>query len=225
MLPGRIIDLTHTLLPGQEEYGLEIETFRVPDLYPQYRSRPEDHYIMTRIRMSPHIGTHIEAPYHLLQDGGDVATLPLDKLVGQALIMDFAHKMDDEAITLDDIQAYAGRIHAGDIVLLRTGRSSFYRTERAHDRPYLENAAVKWLVETGIACLGTDASGIEKHGAEQQVNHLTLFENNIPLVEFMNNLDQIRSQRVMVCVLPWNMIGAEASPVRAIAFEPADSIP
>ena len=111
MLPGRIIDLTHALLPGQEEYGLEIETFRVPDLYPQYRSRPEDHYIMTRIRMSPHIGTHIEAPYHLLQDGGDVATLPLDKLVGQALIMDFTHKMDDEAITLDDIQAYAGRIH------------------------------------------------------------------------------------------------------------------
>jgi arylformamidase len=219
MLPGRVIDLTHRLLAGEEEYGLEIETHRVQDLYPQYRSVPEDHYVMTRIRLSPHIGTHIEAPSHLIRGGSDVSGLALDKLVGEALIMDFTHKLDDEAITLAEIQAYAGRLRAGDIVLLRTGRSAFYRTQRAHARPYVNHEAIEWLASQDIACLGTDASGIEQHGAERQINHLSLFRRGIPLVEFLNNLDQIRTDRVMVCILPWNMVGAEASPVRVIAIE------
>ncbi len=79
---GRVIDLTHRLLAGEEEYGLEIETHRVQDLYPQYHTVPEDHYVMTRIRLSPHIGTHIEAPSHLIRGGTDVSGLALDKFVG-----------------------------------------------------------------------------------------------------------------------------------------------
>lgn len=218
-LSGLVIDLTHRLLPGEEEYGLEIQTHRVQDLYPQYHSGPEDHYVMTTIRMSPHIGTHIEAPSHLILGGTDVSQLPLDHLVGDALIMDFADKGDDEAITLSDVQAQAGDLKPGDMVLLRTGRSVFYRTERAHSRPYVEHEAVEWLVSQGIACLGTDASGIEQHGAERQINHLCLFEHGIPLIEFLNNLDRIHSRRVTLCVLPWNLAGAEASPVRAVAIE------
>ncbi len=219
MLSGRVIDLTHRLLPGQEEYGLELASHRVQDLYPQYHSRPEDHYVMTTIRLSPHIGTHIEAPSHLILGAPDVSQLALDRLVGEALIIDFTGKGDDEAITLSEVQAQAAHMKPGDIVLFRTGRSVLYRTERAHARPYVENQAIEWLVSQDIACLGTDASGIEQHGAERQVNHLSLFQRGIPLIEFLNNLDQIRGQRVMVCVLPWNMAGAEASPVRAIAVE------
>lgn len=222
MIQGRVIDLSHKLLPGQEEYGLEIETFRTQDLYPQYKSHPEDHYILTKVHLTPHVGTHIEAPCHYIRDGMDVSELPLDRLVGDALVMDFSHKQKDEAITLEEIQAYRDRLRPGDIVLIRTGASIHYRTPRAHDRPYLAPEAVDWLIRQGIACLGTDASGIEPRGVDRQVNHLALFSHDIPLIEFMNNLDQIRSERVMLIVLPWNLSGAEASPVRVVAIEPEE---
>lgn len=219
MLRGRIVDLTHKLYSGQEEYGLEIETRRVQDLYPQYNTRPEDHYIITSIQITPHVGTHIEAPIHYIEGGKDVSELPLERLVGEALVMDFTHRGNGEAITLPDVQTYAERIRPGDMVLVKTGMSVHYRTERAHERPYLTNEAVHWLVERGITCLGTDASGIEPRGTDYQINHFTLFSHDVPLIEFLNNLDQLRCERVMLFVLPWNIAGAEASPVRVIAIE------
>jgi len=220
---GRIVDLTHKLYAGQEEYGLEIDTARVQDLYPQYRADPADHYILTKVHITPHVGTHVEAPFHYLETGKDISQLPLDRLVGEALVLDFSHKQDGEAITLEEIRAYRGRLKPRDIVLLRTGASAHYRTPRAHERPYLAPEALEWLIAQDIACLGTDASGIEPRGIDRQVNHLALFSHDIPLIEFLNNLDQLRSERVMLFVLPWNIAGTEASPVRVIAVEPAEA--
>jgi arylformamidase len=220
MIQGRIIDLSHKVFAGQEEYGLEIETSLVQDLYPQYQTHPEDHYVITRVHITPHVGTHIEAPSHYIRGGKDVSELPLERLIGEALVMDFSHKRKDEPITLEEIQAYSGRLKHGDIVLLRTGASAHYRTPHAHDRPYVAPEAVEWLVRHGIACLGTDASGIEPRGADRQINHHTLFSNDVPLIEFMNNLDLLQSERVVLIVLPWNVAGAEASPVRAVAIDP-----
>jgi arylformamidase len=222
MRMGRIVDLSHKLYPGKEEYGLEIETFYVQDLYPQYRVRPEDNYVITKVHITPHVGTHIEAPSHYIKGGMDVSELPLELLVGEAIVMDFTSKDKGEAITLKDIQAYHSRLRPKDIVILKTGRSVHYRTERAHDRPYLTNEAVKWLVEHGISCLGTDASGIEPPGVDYQINHFTLLSSNIPIIEFMNNLDQLRFDRILLFVLPWNIVGSEASPVRVIAIEPTN---
>ncbi len=219
---GRIVDLTHRLYAGREEYGLQIETSRVQDLYPKYRADASDHYVLTRVHITPHVGTHLEAPFHYLQAGKDVSQIPLDRLVGEALVLDFTHKRDGEAISLDEIRSCRERLKSGDIVLIRTGASVYYRTERAHERPYLTPEAVEWLIAQGIACLGTDASGIEPRGLDRQVNHLALFQHDIPLIEFLNNLDQLRSERVLLVVLPWNIAGTEASPVRVIAIEPAE---
>jgi len=220
---GRIVDLTHRLYADQEEYGLQIETSRVQDLYPKYRADPSDHYILTKVHITPHVGTHLEAPFHYLQAGKDISQVPLERLVGEALILDFTHKRDGEAISLDEIQACRDRLRPGDIVLIRTGASAHYRTGRAHERPYLTAEAVEWLIGQGIACLGTDASGIEPRGSDRQVNHLALFTHDIPLIEFLNSLDQLRSERVMLFILPWNIAGTEASPVRVIAIEPAEA--
>jgi len=165
----------------------------------------------------------LESLFHYLEAGKDISQLPLDRLVGEAIVLDFSHKQDGEAITLEEIRAYRGRLKPRDIVLLRTGASAHYRTPRAHERPYLAPEALDWLIAQGIACLGTDASGIEPRGLDRQVNHLALFSHDIPLIEFLNNLDQLRCERVMLFVLPWNIAGTEASPVRVIAVEPAEA--
>ena len=61
---SRIVDLSHEVVPGKEEYKLELETHFVDDLLPYYKGKrdPGDWYIMQEITMWDHVGTHIEAP-------------------------------------------------------------------------------------------------------------------------------------------------------------------
>ena len=89
----------------------------------------------------------------------------------------------------------------------------------SHDRPYLTNEAVKWLVEKRIRLLGVDCSGIENRELKVQPNHRTLFEAGIPLIEPLNNLDALTDPRTWVFILPYKMRGAVSFPVRVAAVE------
>lgn len=209
---GRIVDLTHVLQPFKEQYTLEVAQRGK-------RQGPEGD-IMSLVYMWSHVGTHVEAPLHFLTDGGDTASLPLEKLMGPAIVLDFRHKAVNEAISLAEIQA-AGDIQVGERVLTMTGRHTQYRTPQSHDRPYITEEAVRWLVEDRkINCLGTDSSGFEVRGVSHHPDHRLLNNAGIPVLECLNNLVELRQQRVFLIALPWPVIGLDACPVRAIAIEP-----
>jgi arylformamidase len=202
---GRVVDLSHELHPGQEEYKLELKTAFTDELFPQYTRRPEDWYIISDLYFVTHVGTHIEMPYHRLREGQDTSTFPLQNLIGEAVILNFTGKGPGEVIDLVDLQKFDELIREGDIVILRTDLSKFYRTERSHDRPWMTKRAVGWLVEyKKIKCLGIDCSGIEGRGEEYkyQPNHLILFEHGVPLIENLSNLEELKEERVLLFVLP-----------------------
>ncbi|MFH1616418.1 MAG: hypothetical protein ABIG61_15195 [Planctomycetota bacterium] len=49
MIPyKRIVDLSHRMTPGREEYGLEIETHRTGELYSQYKVDKDTWYILEK---------------------------------------------------------------------------------------------------------------------------------------------------------------------------------
>lgn len=211
---GRIVDLTHTLFPYKEQYTLEVSQR-------DDRTGPEGD-IMKTVYMWSHVGTHVEAPLHFLSDGGDTASLPITKLMGPAIVLDFQDKGISEPITLEEIQA-AGDIQVGDRVLTMTGRHNLYRTPQSHDRPYITEEAVRWLVEDRkINCLGTDSSGFEVRGVDYHPNHRILNKAAIPVIECLTNLVELRKQRVFLIALPWPVVKLDACPVRAIAIEPED---
>ncbi|MEW6405017.1 MAG: cyclase family protein [Chloroflexota bacterium] len=220
---GRIVELSHVLHPREEEYKLELQTHFVDDLLPGYTRKKGLWYIMQEVRLCTHVGTHLEAPLHCLEDGQDVSEIPLNRLIGEAVVLDFTYKKPNEPITLEEMKEVGAEIRENDIVLIKTGLSKFYNTEHAHERPYPTLEAVKWLVEKKIACLGLDCSGVEVRGADDQPNHRTLFENGTPLIEHLTNLDQLRRQRVWLFILPWRVKGLEAAPVRVIAIEDAEN--
>ena len=175
---------------------------------------------MQEITLWDHVGTHIESPYHAVKKGADVSQLPIANLIGDAVILDFEHKGFGEPITEDEMrQAGENLIREGDIVFIKTGLSKYYHTEHSHDRPYLANDAVKWLVERKIHCLGVDCSGIENRTIKEQPNHRTLFEAGIPLIEHLNNLNALQENRVTVFILPYPIKGVASFPVRVIAIE------
>jgi arylformamidase len=211
---GRIVDLTHILYPRKEQYTLEVSRLN--------ERGGQEGDIMSTVYMWSHVGTHVEAPLHFLSYGGDVSSIPLERLIGPAIVLDFRHKKVNEPITFHELKS-AGEIHVGDRVLIMTGRDKQYRTPMAHDRPYLAEEAVKWLVEDRkIRCLGTDSSGFEVRGVEDQPNHRLLCSSGIPVIECLANLVKLRRQRIFLIALPLPIIGLDASPVRAIAIEPED---
>jgi arylformamidase len=173
---------------------------------------------MQEWRISSHIGTHIESPYHHIQDGTDVAGLSIQRLVGDAVVLDFHSKKAGQAITPADIEDSGVDIQDGDIVLIYTGFDREYGNPN-YDRPYLAQESVQWLVQRHISCLGIDASGIEKYKAETQPGHLLLFERGIPVIEELTNLGEITKPRVLFIALPLPIRSADACPIRAVALE------
>lgn len=217
----RIVDLSHDMRPGQEEYGLEIESHFVDELYPQYKRRNDIYYILQTIHMSSHVGTHIEFPRHFDPDGLDSASFPLEQLIGSACVLDFRHKADDEAITLEDIQASNDLIRKGDIVFLHTGRHVNHNTPTAHNRPYLTPEATRWLIEEkDVPVIGVDATGIEVKGTDYHPDHtIVLKEHGRALIEAVGDLSQLRQKRFEVLILPLKMHGLDACPIRLLAIE------
>jgi arylformamidase len=215
----RVVELSHQLYPGREEYQLQVENRYVEDLLPEYQRPPEAWYIMSEVSMWSHVGTHMESPFHYLRAGQDVSQIPLDRVVGEGIVVDLTDKGVGDPITRTDLQERGAGIRRGDIVLVRTGLSHSYRTPRSHDRPYFTEDAIQWLVERQIGCLGVDCSGIERRGQPQQPNHDLLFSHGIPLIEHLANLEQLQSARCFIVAVPWRVRGLEASPVSVIAFE------
>lgn len=219
----RVLELTHLLIPDQEEYKLEVRNRFVEELLPEYERPDGAWYIMSEIDMWSHVGTHMEAPYHYLKDGSDCSKIPLNRVVGSCILLDFTDKDILEPITRDDFESRGGKIQPGDIVFVRTDLYSNYRTPRSHDRPYFTPEAIQWLVNKRINCLGVDCSGIEKRDEPVQPDHKLLFENGIPLIEHLANLDHLECERFFVVAVPWRVEGLEASPVAVTAFVPMET--
>ncbi|MGD0876629.1 MAG: ribose 5-phosphate isomerase B [Anaerolineales bacterium] len=218
-LRGRLVDLSQLIYPSQEEYRFDAQVYPVSELLPQYHTPVGQWYVMTEVTLWSHVGTHIESPLHYIKDGPDVADLPLEQLIGPAVVLDFSHKQTNEPIQLEELRE-AGDVQVGDIVILKTGRDRLYRTPQAHDRPYLAVEATHWLAEDRrIALLGTDASGFEVRGIDTQPNHQILFERGIPVIEHLTNLSSLTRSRVTLIVLPWKARGLDSCPVRVVAFE------
>ena len=213
LLPkGRIVDLTHRLVPGKEQYALDVG---------RHNERQGDRGdIMSTVYFWSHVGTHVEAPLHYLAKGSDTAGIPIEKLMGPAVVLDFRSKAVNEAITLEDVKN-AAKIEVGDRVMTMTGRHVQFRTPQSHERPFLTEEAVRWLVEDRrISFLGTDSSGYEVRGVSHHPDHLLITGAEIPVLECMANLVELKSERFFLIALPIPVVGLDACPVRAVGIVP-----
>lgn len=211
----RVVDLTHVLIPGEEQYHLTVT---------QRTAREgETGDIMNDVYMWSHVGTHVEVPLHFYANGKNTAQLPLEVFMGPAIRLDFRHKQKNEAITLDEVRA-AGDIQVGEHVILWEGREDLYRTPASHDRPYITEEAVEWLLaDRQVRLLGTDSSGFEVRGATNYPNHTLFFKYDAAVLECLRNLGDIGQQHFYLLALPIPVKGLDACPVRAIAIEEVDA--
>jgi arylformamidase len=176
-------------------------------------------YKIAYVAMCTHNGTHVEAPFHHIKEGYNIADFPLGSTIGNLTLLDFSDKPKDGIITLADLKKYDSDIKEGDVVFIKTHCDRHFRSSDWNAYPYVELPGVDYLISKKISVLGTDAAGIENPDAHNQPGHVTLFRTNIPLVESLTNLDAIESGKYLAVILPLPIEQGDASPVRIIAVQ------
>lgn len=183
----------------------------------------EEHGVNTReVTLFNHIGTHVDAPLHLVAGSQPLDRMPLDRFYGSAVVLDIP-KGPNGAVTLSDLMDGRPPIERGDIVVICTGWAGRIGTpEYATHHPYLTTEAAEWLVTSGVRMVGIDVQSVDlPHSLREPGFRYTslrvLLENGIPAVMNLANLESIRGRRITLFALPILLTGLEGAPARVVA--------
>ena len=184
----------------------------------------EHGYNVLHVQMGSQTGTHVDAPYHFLEDGARIDELPLDLFLAPAVVADVRGKSPHEPITWADLAPVADRLGPGRMLLLHTGWDVHWGTDAYFDHPFLDGDAAARVVAAGVRTVGLDALSLDETvlGGEPCAGfaaHDAVLGAGGVIIENLRNLAAIRSDEPVVSVLPLRLAGADGAPVRAVAFD------
>jgi len=164
------------------------------------------------LRIGSHTGTHVDAPSHMIPGGAGVETLPLDALIGPALVMAF----DDDVMAVTEAYLRAQPIAGHERVLLRTRNSRFIRErDFRRDYTYLAPDGAEYLVSLGVRLVGVDYLSIEQFHSGHHRTHKTLLSRGVVIVEGLDLSDAPAGTYELYC-LPILLTGVDGAPARAV---------
>jgi arylformamidase len=175
-------------------------------------SRDKSHTVtLTAIEMGSHTGTHIDAPYHMIEGGKRLQEFPLDTLVGKATVVEIPGvrsigRAELERLKWDGIQR----------VLFKTENSSHWGDGKFYEEfVYLEPEGAEFLVERGLRLVGIDYLSIDKFKSEKHPTHFVLLTRDIVILEGLN-LSSVPAGEYTMAALPLNLQDADGAPTRVI---------
>ena len=170
----------------------------------------------TNIHLNSHTGTHVDAPSHFLKDGKTIDEMHLDRLIGDAIVLDMTVCV--ERITRDALMEHDDKIKEGSIVLLRTTNSDIAATGKFSPHfVYLEVSGAFYLIEKKVKAVGIDYLGIE-HSQPGHPTHENLMHGDVAIIEGLR-LGHVEPGNYTCICLPLNVVGTEAAPARAILLK------
>lgn len=165
----------------------------------------------SKLEMNMHTGTHIDAPLHILEQGGTIDELDLHKVVTNCKVFDFK-SIDDK---ISEANLAERNISEGDFVLLKTKNSYFDILE--DEFIYLDKTGADYLANKKVIGVGIDALGIERSQPEHET-HKILLEAGSVVLEGLR-LKEIEEGEYLMVAAPLLVVGAEAAPVRALLIK------
>lgn len=233
------VDLTHDL-SAEAVFWPTAKPFHMTTDFEGFTDRGY-YYSAYSFTTAEHGGTHIDAPVHFAEGRRPVNEIPLDQLIGDAVVVDVTGqvaKNRDYLVGVEDFGAWEkrhGPIPAGSIVLVRTGYSGYWPDagaylgtalrgkagEAALSFPGLSPEAARWLaVERGIKAVGIDTASIDRGKSRDFAAHVELMTHNIPAFENVANLDLLPARGAFVVALPVKIRGGSGGPLRIVARLP-----
>ncbi|WP_395244305.1 cyclase family protein [Agromyces sp. MMS24-K17] len=220
--PAReLVDLSHPIREGLVTYpGIPAPTITPHLTREASRSvyAPGTEFRMDVIHLAGNTGTYLDSPFHRYDRGGDLASLPLETLVG--LRAEVFHLADatERGIPAEAFYDRADDL-AGAAVLLHTGWDRWFgQPEYAVDSPFLTGAGARYLADAGVALVGIDALNIDdtQSGGERPA-HSILLDAGIHVVEHLTALDRLPARGARFTAVPPRVEGFGTFPVRAFA--------
>jgi arylformamidase len=166
---------------------------------------------LSAITMSPHVGTHADAPLHVKDGAPGSVELPLAPFIGRCVVVSV--DPDDPAITMERIEARAARRRI-ERLLLRTGRS-IASGSFPESWPALTDECIAELLGRGLKLVGVDTPSVDlRESKDLRVHHL-LFDGGAFVLENLD-LSEISDGEYELIALPVRLDGLDAAPVRAV---------
>ena len=175
-----------------------------------------DHCNESAYSANIHTGTHIDMPWHFLNDGNKTDSLEIGRMIGPALVIWLPDVKEITPEVLDSVRIPEGTkrliFRTDNSVLWGEGELEFKRNFVA-----LTTKAATWLVEAGIDLVGIDYLSIQLYG-DSTKTHEILLQAGILILEGLNLFEVQPGTYELIC-LPLAIFGAEGAPARAILRE------
>ena len=200
------------------------------------------YYAANNFCAAEHGGTHLDAPIHFAAGRRTAEQIPVDVLVGPAVVIDVSAQAAGDAdyrVRVADLEAFEaahGAIPDGALVLFRTGWGTRWPDAAAYlgtDRrgaeavpllhfPGIDSSAARWLVATRrVDAVGIDTPSIDYGQSSTFDTHRVLFEANVPAFENVANLERLPPSGAYVIALPMMIEGGSGAPARIVAAVPS----
>ena len=168
-----IIDLSYTLNNQTSVYAGDppVEVVASGEL-------EKDGFADHKVSFGTHIGTHMDAPAHMIIGGKKLMDYPIERFMVRGICLDVRSGFHAQDIEAADIQP-------GMAVLFYTSASQYFTDEKYwHDYPVLDQAGIDALVKKQVSMVGMDAGSVDI--AEDFPVHKALLGNDILIIENLN---------------------------------------
>ncbi len=190
-----------------------------------------DPFRVSRISMTCHGFSHVDAQAHVIAHSPTIEATALSRVVGPCRVLDLRDVAPSQAIDAERLAAADPGGPEGEILLLSSGWDTKrdYRTREFWlDAPYLTREAALWLKDRKPTALAFDFPQDypirllldDRHVPfDQHVTHDICLRAGITLIEYVVNTSALKNPRTFLCAAPLKLPNADGSPARIFAIE------
>lgn len=202
----RIHDITVALSPDLPCYPGD-PPFTVE---PWHRIAKGDAANLSRITLGSHTGTHIDPPRHFNDSGITVDEIPLDLLMGKALVVEITGVKEIGRKELEPLQ-----LKGVERLLIKTDNSELWNDKEFRgDYAALTAEGAHYLHHEKVKLVAVDYLSVEKMDGDGEV-HRILLNSGIPVIEGVNLSGVVPGEYQLIC-LPLKLKDGDGAPVRAL---------
>ena len=174
---------------------------------------PNDTNNLSSFCIDSHMGTHLDAPLHFVENGKAVHQLDLHKLIGEVYV---AEIRGVKSISDSDLKSAQIPDNCKKLIIKTDNQEYWARGEIKFQEDFcaLDRSGAKWVVENEIEFIGMDYLSVQRFydGSE---THLILLNAEVVIVETLDLKNVVQGFYKLIC-LPIKLEGLEGAPVRVI---------
>lgn len=157
---------------------------------------------LTAFSMCAHNGTHVDAPYHFLNEGKTIEEMPIDAFVGECYVA--CHEGDVSAEDAHTILEKAKSCGCGERILI-AGKAT------------VTAEAAKVFAKEKIKLIGNESQTVGPEDGPMEVHKILLSEEIVLLEGIV--LRNVEEGKYFLSAAPLNLAGSDGAPCRALLIK------